>query len=64
MSKSIFFNDEDIRENPDYRMAVESSAFLQKIEDICTYEQDYTYAQVVDLEKAEYALIMLRALFK
>ena len=64
MEKSIFFNEDDIIETSSYRTAVNPSAFLQKVEDICVYEQDYTYSKVVDLGLAEEALLILKKLFK
>ncbi|MFC0903718.1 hypothetical protein ACFHWD_03315 [Clostridium sp. MT-14] len=64
MSNSVFFNNEDIVESSDYKDAVDIGAFLQKIENLCSYEQDYTYNQVVDLEKAEEILCAIRLIMK
>ena len=64
MIKSLIFNDEDIVENSSYKDAVDADVFLQKIEDLCVYEQDYTYHKVVNLEEAEEILLNIRSIMK
>lgn len=64
MSKSLFFNEEDIVESSEYNPAVNPDVFLKKIEDICVYEQEYTDNKVVDLEQAEDILLYIRQLYK
>ena len=64
MSKSIFFNEEDIIKSHGYKDAVDADVFLQKIEDLCVYEQDYTYRRVANLEEAEEILLNIRSIMK
>lgn len=62
MIKSLIFNDEDIVENSSYKDAVDADVFLQKVRDLCVYEQDYTYHKVVNLKKAEEILLFIKKL--
>lgn len=64
MSKSIFFKEEDIVENHIYNTAVRVDALLDKVKELCSYEQEYTLAKVVDLELAENILLTIRNLTK
>jgi hypothetical protein len=59
---SAFFDDEDIIESSDYNLAVDPQVFLDKIAELCVYEQDYTYKEVVDLKQAEQILMFVRNL--
>lgn len=61
---TYLFDDEDIIEKSSYKTAVYPEAFLEKVEELCVYTQDFSWIEAVDLEKAEQIIMFIKALYR
>lgn len=53
MIKSLIFDNKDIITSSDYKPAVKTDVFIEKLLSLIEYRQDYSWEKVVDLQQAE-----------
>ena len=61
---SIIFKEEDIIRNDGYKTTVRKDAFLDLVEKLMVFEREYTYQELVNLEKAEEVIMFIRGIMR